>query len=83
MAQLSGKKLNESQKDEEIRVLRWKLNRAIKALEPFASFGPDITNMSDHQAFMGAASIKAGHFKTAHIVYQELNSAKNNQTDQL
>lgn len=81
MARLSGIQLNKY--DEEIRDLRLKLNRALKALEPFSTFGPDVIGMKDHQAFMGAAGIKAGHFKTAYMVYQELNGAKDNKTDEL
>lgn len=69
--------------NQEIYELKKKLNRALKALEPFASFGPDVAGMKDHQAFMGAAGIKAGHFKTAYMVYQELNSVTKNEVDKL
>jgi hypothetical protein len=46
--------------------------KLIEALQPFASFGPDVAGLHDNQAFMGAAQIKAGHFKKAYQLLQEL-----------
>lgn len=52
-------------------LLQDKINELVEALKPFASFGPDVAGLSDNQCFMGAAQIKAQHFKLAYKLVQK------------
>lgn len=49
-----------------VRALEIRNKELIEALRPFAEFGPDVEKYKDGQAFMGAAQIRAGHFRKAY-----------------
>lgn len=59
-------------KDNEIQTLKNTNRELIEALKPFAEFGPDVEKYKDSQAFMGAAQLRAGHFRKAYILLVKL-----------
>lgn len=57
-----------------IQALQAKNRELVEALKPFAEFGPDVMNYKNGQAFMGAAQIRAGHFKKAYQLLLKLGA---------
>lgn len=69
-------KLTVKELELKVLALQTKNRELIEALKPFAEFGPDVANYKDGQAFMGAAQIKAGHFKKAYQLLAKLGVMK-------